>query len=187
MKLLSQFESLGNIELLSQSTLSVFASKNTPQEIYPFALELFLSLCKLPLSLSSGWQAPLEKKLLNLTYPEMTANILYYSAKDLSKSGQNRKLKTLDMFGKLLVISAESRSGRPTKSDVDKRDTLLFQQTEKVLFIYIESGGRLEKYYNQFLEKNFPVYVLDHELNQSFIGPASVAVNPDNIDTILAG
>jgi hypothetical protein len=187
MKVLSHFESLGNIELLSQSTLSVFASKNTPQEIYPSAEDLFLSLCRLPLSLSSGWQAPLEKKLLNLTYPEMTANILYYSAKDLSKTGQDRKLKALNMFGKLLLISAESRSDRPTRNDVDKRDTLLFQQTEKVLFLYIESGGRLERYYNQFIEKNFPVYILDHELNRSFISPASIAVHPDTIDTILAG
>jgi len=187
MKVLSHFESLGNIELLSQSTLSVFASKNSPLEIYPLALDLFLSLCKLPLSISSGWQAPLEKKLLNLTYPEMTANIIYYSAKDISKTRQDRKLKDLDIFGKLLLISAESRSDRATKSDVDKRDALLFQQTEKVFFVYIDSGGRLEKYYNQFLEKDFPVYILDHELNRSFIGPGSVAVSPDNIDIILAG
>jgi len=186
MKVLSQFESKGNIELLSQDTLAVFASKNTSQEIYQPAKELFLTLCKLSVSLCGGWQAPLEKQLINLSYPEMTANILYYSAKDIGQINQDKKLKALDMFGKLLLISAESRANRVSKNDIDKRDELLFSQVDKVLFLFIEPGGRLEKYYNQLVEKNFPIFVLDHDLNRSFIGPRSMALNTENVDVLLA-
>jgi len=63
---------------------------------------------------------------------------------------------------------------------------LLFKQTDKVLFIYIESGGRLEKYYNQLVNNNFPVFILEHELNRSFIGQGSVALNAENIDVLLS-
>jgi len=185
MKVLSQFESKGNIELLSQTTLAVFASKNSPQEIYQPAQEIFLSLCKLPISLSGGWQAPLEKQLLNFTYPEMTASVLYYSAKDLGQVNQNNKMKILDIAGKLLLISAESKTNRASQNDVDKRDELLFKQVDKVLFLYIESDGRLEKYYNRLAEKDFPVFILDHELNQRYIGLGNTALNNDNFDSLL--
>jgi len=181
MKVLSHFESKGNIELLSQETLAVFASKNAPREIYPHARELFHELCRLPLSLCGGWQAPVEKELLSLTYPEMTADILLYSAKDLAIINLDETLKNLDMFGKLLLLSAESRSGRISKNDVDKRDDLLFKHMDKFLFMFIESGGRLEKYYNQLVDKNVPVFILDHPLNKNFIGPGTIALNNENI------
>jgi len=185
MKVLSHFESKGNIELLSQATLGVFASQKTPTDIYPSAKQLFLSLCRIPLSLSGGWQAPLEKQLLQLAYPEMTASILYYSAKDLARITLSDHLNTLDMFGKLLLISAESKTPRATQSDVDKRDALLFTQTDKILFLHIEHGGRLEKYYNQLLDKDFPVFILDHQLNQKFFSRGSVVINNDNCDSLL--
>jgi len=185
MKVLSQFESKGNIELLSQSTVAVFASKNAPEDLYLPASELFLALCKLPLSLCGGWQAPLEKRLLNLAYPEMTANILYYSARDIGQISPGEKLKALDIFGKLLLISAESRTNRASSNDIDKRDALLFKHVDKVLFIYIERGGRLEEYYNQLLGRDFPVFIFDHEHNKSFNSPGSIALNTENIDLLL--
>ena len=181
MNVLSHFESKGNIELLSQTTLAIFASKNTPSEIFQQAREIFLQLCSLPLSLCGGWQAALEKELLSLTHPQMAADILLYSAKDLAKINLNETLKNLDMFGKLLLLSAESRSDRVSKNDVDKRDDLLFKHMDKVLFMFIESGGRLEKYYNQLVKKNFPVFILDHPLNKNFISPGTVALNKENI------
>ena len=185
MKILSQFESKGNIELLSQTTLAVFASKNATQEIYKPAQELFLSLSELTISLCGGWQAPLEKYLLNLASSEMKANIVYYSAKDLGQINPNAKLDSLDTDKKLLLISAQSKTNRASKNDVDKRDDLLFKQVDKVLFMYIEPGGRLEKYYNQLVEKDFPVFVLDHGLNRSFIGQGCVALNNENVNVLM--
>lgn len=185
MKVLTQFESKGNIELLSQSKLAVFTSKNTPREISESAQRLFLSLCKLKISLAGGWQAPLEKQLLNLTYAGMPANIIYYSAKDLGQIKQNQKLAALDNEHKLLIVSAKSRTNRVSKNDINKRDTLLFNQVEKVLFMYIAHGGRLEKYYNQLLQKDFPVYVLEHDLNRSFLNNGAIALSRDNLNVII--
>ena len=158
MKLLSQFESKGNIELLSQLKLAVFASKYTPREIYSLSRELFHSLCKLPISLCSGWQAALEKELLTNVDESITANIVYYSAKDIAQINLPKHLEPLYLNHKLLLLSAQSRTSRVSKGDINKRDDLLFKQVDKILFMYIREGGRLEEYYNQKLRSNFPVF-----------------------------
>ena len=156
MKILSQFESKGNVELLSQKTLAIFSSKNTPQDIYTSAEELFLSLCELPVCLASGWQAPLEKHLLGLTNPAMPANIIYYSAKDISELNIV-KLAELEKENKLLYISAQSRKNRISKEDVDKRDELLLSYVNGALFFFIEPMGRLEKYFDFLCLEDFNV------------------------------
>jgi len=184
MKLLSQFETKGNVELLSQNKIALFSSKNTPDEIYKPAEELFFTLCKLSISLAGGWQAPLEKSLLDLTLSGMKANIIYYSAKDLV-SIENPKLKELESQNKILYVSAQSRKSRVSKEDINKRDELMFKQVEAVLFLYIEPNGRLEKYFDQLINKKFPVYVLEHELNSSLSKFGAVSLNLENLKDLI--
>jgi hypothetical protein len=185
MKILSQFESRGNIELLSQKIVAVFSSKNTPPEIYPAAEKLFEKMIDSPLSLASGWQAPLEKKLLGLTHSTMKANIVYYTAKDLSQIKLSPALIDLEREKKLLIVSAQSRQTRPTKSDINKRDALLFKQVSHVLFFYINPGGRLEEYFNHLQEAAFPVFILQHPLNERFLVSGCSVLDEDNLAETL--
>lgn len=185
MKILSQFESRGNIELLSQKPIAVFASQKTPEEIYKRAQNVFLKLCELPVSLAGGWQAPLERKLLQTILPAMQANIIYYSARDISKIKMMEKLTALETENKLLVVSAQSRQIRPSQNDIDKRDRLIFSQVSKILFMHVSEGGRLEKYFNSCLQNGLPVYILDHPLNKSFTVFDTVAVNEDNVNLLM--
>lgn len=185
MKILSQFESKGNLELLSQRTLALFSSKNTPQEIFKSAQELFLALCEMPLSLAGGWQAPFEKHLLGLTNPDMPANIIYYSAKDISQLNI-KELTQLEEQNKLLYISAQSRKNRVSKEDVDKRDELLLSKVDAVIFLYIEPRGRLEKYFDFLCLEDFATFVLDHELNKAFINAGAVNLNLENYKELLS-
>jgi hypothetical protein len=185
MKLLSKFETHGNIELLSQKIVAVFSSKDTPKEIYPSAEQLFEKMTDMPISMAGGWQAPLEKKLLETAHPAMKANIIYYTAKDLSQVKMGKSLELLDNEKKLLLVSAQSRQIRATKSDVDKRDALLFNQISQVLFLYISPNGRLEKYYNTLQESNFSLFVLDHPLNEHILISGCPAINSDNLQEII--
>lgn len=185
MKLLSQFESRGNIELLSQKIVAIFSSINTPQEIYGDAEKLFEKLKNRQLSIAGGWQAALEKKLLNTTDSKMLANIIYYTAKDLSQIKMIKKLKLLEDEKKLLLISAQSRQKRASKNDVDKRDKLLFEQVSHVLFLYIHPGGRLENYFNLLQESNFPISVLQHPLNKRFLVSGCPAIQEENLDELI--
>ena len=185
MKIVSRFETRGNIELLSQKPIAVFASQNTPNEIFRDAESLFEKLCDLPVSIAGGWQAPLEKKLLQKTNKRMKANIIFYSARDISKIKMTKHLADLDNENKLLVISAQSRQSRPSKTDVDKRDNLMFSQVAAILFFYIAEGGRLEKYFNDLISAKFPVYLFEHELNSPFLTSDCMPINEDNLDLYL--
>ena len=184
MKVLAQFESKGNVELLSQKTLAIFSSKNTPQEIFNSAKKLFVSLCKMPLSLASGWQAPLEKHLLGLTSPVMAANIIYYSAKDINELNFI-KLHELEQENKILYISAQSRKNRVSKEDIDKRDELMLSKVDAILFLYIEPKGRLEKYFDFLCLEDFSIFVLDHELNKAFVNAGAPSLNHENYKEML--
>ncbi|KAA3613211.1 MAG: hypothetical protein D8M58_12965 [Calditrichaeota bacterium] len=185
MKLLTQFESQGNIELLSQKIIAVFSSKETPKEIYPFAEKLFSKLMEKNISIAGGWQAPLEKKMVEKTNNKMQANIIFYTAKDLSQLKISQKLHTLDDENKLLLISAQSRQKRAAKSDIDKRDNLLFKQVSQVLFLYVSSGGRLEEYFNTLHLASFPLLVLQHPLNEHLLLSGCPAINEDNVDELI--
>jgi len=185
MKILSQFESSGNIELLSQKIIAVFSSKDTPQEIYPYAVRIFEELKNKPLSIASGWQAPLEKKLLETITPQMQANIIFYTANDLSQVNISHQLKLLNNENKLLSISAQSRKKRATKNDIDKRDKLLFNQVDQVLFLYISQNGRLEKYFNHLLESASSVLIMRHPLNKPFMSAGCSVLDEENFDEVL--
>lgn len=184
MKILSQFESRGNVEILSQKILAVFSSINTPEEIYQPAEEIFKKLCDLPISLAGGWQAPLEKQLLDLTSSEMAANIIYYSAKNISRL-RMPELKGFEETNKILYISARSRKDRISKEDVDKRDELLFSQVGAVLFLFIAPKGRLEHYFDFLILQDFPVYMLEHKFNKAFINAGAISLNSENAKDLI--
>jgi hypothetical protein len=183
MRLLSQFETKGNIELLSQKIIAVFSSKNTPGEIYNPGRDLFLKLCELPLSIAGGWQAPFEKILLKEINPQMPANIIYYSAKNLI-SVKNTGFTELEKNNKVLYVSAQSRKDRASKQDINKRDQLMFSQVHSVLFFYIETNGRLQKYFDQLIRNNFSVYTLQHDLNMNLLNAGAVGLDSENINLL---
>ncbi|MCB0282558.1 MAG: hypothetical protein KDF60_08255 [Calditrichaeota bacterium] len=182
---MSQFETRGNIELLSQKPIALFASKETPKDLYPDAEIFFEKLCRLPVSLAGGWQAPLEKKLLHKTNTKIKANVIYYSARDIGKIKISEHLSNLNDNDKLLIVSAQSRQTRPSQNDIDKRDKLMFTQVHSVLFLYINEGGRLEKYFNDLLSSQFTVYIFDHPLNQKYKVAGTIPLNTDSLNLII--
>jgi len=185
MKILSQFETRGNIELLSQNRIAVFASKETAQQLFTPSYELFKKLIQNPVSIASGWHAPLEKDLLDLCTARMPANIIYYSAKDIGQIKQSPLLTALEKEQKLLVVSAQSKQARASKTGVDKRDELLLSQIKKVLFFYIAPGGRLEEYFNMLLKGDYEIFLFEHKLNKIFYNSGCTLINEDNLGLIL--
>jgi len=185
MPLISKFKSCGNIELLSRKRVALFASRNTPAEIYPAASALFHVLCNLPLCLGGGWQAPLEKKLLNQLPGAPRAGLIYYSATDIGGRALNQKLQKIFEAQKLLLLCAEAAPGRASRSAVDKRDQLLFGQITRIIFFYIAPEGRLESVFNTLLKNNNTPFVLDHPLNKPFLNAGGLAINEDNARDLL--
>ncbi len=180
------FETRGNVELLSQLKVALFASKETPKTLYADALALFQSLQNMPLALAGGWHAPLEKFLFKNILLRCQANFIQYLARDINRikpgAGQAELLKN----EKLLLISPDIRQVRPSESLVKKRDSLLFSQISKILFLHISPGGRLEKYFNQLNPAEYHLYILDHPLNKPFFRQDVLRINAENAEDILS-
>jgi hypothetical protein len=179
------FETMGNVELLSQRKLALFASRKAEKIIYDSALELFLKLCTLPITLTGGWQAPLEKYLIKHIPQNVQANFAYYLAKDINQFQPTDFQRRLIEQQKLLIIAPGLNEKRSSSNAVKKRDELLFAQVSKILFLYVEKNGRLERYFRQLSGLNYQFYFLDHPLNQSFMGDDVVALNAENVADLI--
>lgn len=180
------FKTMGNVELLSQNKLAVFSSRKTPKTIHAAAESLFKILVQLPLSLAGGWQAPLEKKLFNtFAQSPTTAHYIYYLAKDISTFKPNPVQEALLKENRLLTIAPGLNQNRPTRKQVDARDQLLFEQVSKALFLFIEEGGRLEEYVVGLSARKYPLYILEHPLNEKYFGDDIIPLNEDNAAELL--
>lgn len=179
------FETLGNVELLSQTKVALFASKTAPAELCGQAREVFRTLLRMPITLAGGWQAPLEKSLFNMVEDRFNANVIYYLGRNINEFKPSAVQQLLITENKLLVIAPVLRAKRTSQYAIRKRDALIFSQVKKILFLYIQKGGQLEKYYRQLSALNYQLYLLDHQLNQSFNDEDLVFVNPDNANLIL--
>ncbi len=181
----AQFESTGNIELLSRRVVALFASRETPKELYPRAEALFKKLLDMPIALAGGWQAPLEKHLLSRVHPAMRAGIIYYLAEDINQFVMKDRLKAINAESKLLLVSPGTRNNRPSREDIDRRDNLMISQVNSVLFLYISPGGRLESHFNQLVSNRYAIQVMEHPYNANYISPASPGVNVHTLSELV--
>ena len=179
------FQTLGNVELLSQKKLSVFASKNTPDELKQLTINLFEKISKLPIALAGGWQSPLEKSIYQRFDINCTANIIHYIAKDINQFMPTEQQQYLIDQNKLLVVSPEIKEIRASSAAVDKRDRLIFSQNKNIFFLYIELGGRLDKYFRELSQLNYQLYVLDHPLNENYFHDDIIRINKDSVNSIV--
>ncbi|NOX89996.1 MAG: hypothetical protein GXO77_13330 [Calditrichaeota bacterium] len=179
------FTSRGNIELLSQKKIALFASREVPREIYGSAVDFFNVLIDLPICIAGGWQSPLEKTLYKHIKPAQKANIIHYFAREINGVRLTQIQQHLLNEKKLLMIAPETTSLRPSQNLIKKRDELIFSQTKQICFLYIRPGGRLESYFNLLDQTSHSVYFLDHPLNRIFLTSNVVELNPENIELIL--
>lgn len=181
------FETRGNVELLSQTRVALFSSKDGPKEIYPLAEETFDRLLRLSLSLAGGWQAPLEKHLLKRAGNSCSANFICYLAKDINAAPVSDWQQAMLDENKLLLISPDIKQPRASVTLVEKRDALLFSQIKKIFFLHISKNGRLEKYFNELSRRRYQLYLLDHPLNAEFVTPDVILICPENVNVLING
>ncbi len=180
------FETKGNVEILSQKKIAIFASRATPQEIFQPALSLFNRLTKEEIAIASGWQAPLEKYLFKKGVGlQIRANIIKYLPRDLNCYQPTYTEQVLLDENKLLFVAPETDIRRANKKWINQRDALLFSQIKRVLFLCIIPGGRLETYYNQLAHHDYQVFLLDHPALYFLNTSGAVRVTEQNISELL--
>ncbi|MBD3225155.1 MAG: hypothetical protein GF313_10530 [Caldithrix sp.] len=181
----STFATRGNVELLSQKKLAVFTSKNTPKTLYPFAERIFSILCRQELALAGGWQSPLEKRLFRQIPPSPRTHCIHYLAKDINSVYLTKEQNYLLEENRLLVIAPHTKQQRISRQTIEQRDSLIFSQIKNILFLYIRTDGRLNRYFVQLLQMQYNLFVLDHPLNDSYLLDDIVALGEDNAPQIF--
>lgn len=180
------FETRGNVEILSQKKIAIFASRATPQEFYPRALTLFNRLAQQDVAIASGWQAPLEKFLFKKGVGlQIRANIIKYLPRDLNCYQLSYTEQVLLDENKLLLVAPDTDVRRPEKKWINRRDALLFSQIKHVLFLYIVPGGRLESYFNQLLNRDYHVYLPEDAQNSFLNASGVIKLNEQNVAELL--
>lgn len=180
------FETLGNVELLSQNRAALFASRSAPREIYADVFRLLEALAVLPLALAGGWLAALEKELLKkiCSGPGHT-NVIHYLAKNINTLRPDKTQQRLLDEKRLLFISPGIQQARASAKQIARRDELLFSQINKIIFLYIAEGGRLQEYFERLLAASYQVFLFDHPLNEKYFNKDVVLLNPDNCGILL--
>jgi hypothetical protein len=180
------FNTRGNIELLSQNRLALFASQEFPEELRADLDEFFGCLLHLPLGLAGGWQSPLERQLYARFHASMQANVIHYFARDINQLVLTPLQSRLMEKGKLLMIAPDTGSPRVSKALVKKRDRLLFAQNRKICFLFIRPGGMLEQYFAELLQTGHAVYVFDHKVNEKFKMAGAIPLTMDDLEVLQA-
>lgn len=180
------FETIGNIELLSHKRIAVFCSQSFPQVAEQAALDLIESLSHIPLVLAGGWQAPFEKKIYKkLSRVNSSVHFIHYLAKDINSYQLNPEEQNLVNENRLLLIAPRLNFSRADAKQVSMRDRLLFEQNNKILFLGLSAGGRLEGYIADLSSANYQLYILDHPLNEKWFAEDLLPLNPENVDLLL--
>jgi len=180
------FETIGNVELLSQNKVAIFSSKDVSLEITSQATSLIKSISSLSIAIAGGWQAPLEKKVFSFyTKQKSPINLIYYLAKNINLFKASVLQKNLIQRDRLLVIAPQFKEKRPTHKNISMRDELLFSQINKILFLSISPGGRLENYLSKLSSKKYQLYIMEHPENEAYYAEDIVALNQNNMEMLL--
>jgi hypothetical protein len=84
-----------------------------------------------------------------------------------------------------LIIAPELKENRASAAAVDKRDRLIFSQNKKIVFLYIEPKGRLEKYFKELSQLNFQLYILDDPLNAAYFYDDVIRINEVSVESLI--
>lgn len=181
------FETLGNVELLSQARLAIFASRQSSVSVSEEALKLVDRLLTLPIALAGGWQAPLERQIFRqLATASNSINCIYYLAKNINIFKPDKLQQHLLDSNRLLIIAPQTRASRPAKPFIKQRDNLLFEQNKRICFLSIRAGGRLAGYVEWLSAHKYSLFLLDHPDNSAFDGPDLVKICAANAEQLLS-
>lgn len=180
------FETIGNVEILSQTKLAIFCSRKYSSEVESKSISLMQKIAKLPICLAGGWQAPLEKKLFKqLALHKARPHLIYYLAKNINLLRTNVLQQNLINNEQLLVVAPPIDQNRQNKKLVGERDKLIFRQVKKILFLSISDGGQLENYLKELSQKNYQIFILEDESNEKYYGSDIVVLNEDNLNLLF--
>ncbi|KQC11183.1 MAG: hypothetical protein APR54_02910 [Candidatus Cloacimonas sp. SDB] len=174
----------GNILLFQEPGLAVFCSRTIPMDLFLPALDLLKLIMEKEVTVISGWHSNVEKKLLESRSPNSLSNIVLFLAKGI----ENYKLPDhlIEDFrnNKILVASFWENVVRISKQNAVIRNKAIIQKADKILFLYIESNGNLEKIFDLSITMKKKVFMLDHPSNKKWFEKGALPLSRYNLEAI---
>lgn len=175
----------GNINLLDKSPLAVFCSRTIPMNLFLPALDLLKEIKEKEITLISGWHSNVEKRLLESRSPNSLSNIIIFLAKGIENYKLPNYLIKDFKNNRILITSFWENVKRISKRNSEIRNNAIIQKADKILFLYIEKNGNLEKLFDLSIQTNKKVFLLDHPSNDNWFEKGALPLSIYNLEEIL--
>jgi len=161
----AQVTYIGNIEILKQSLLGLFASVKCPASLILKAHDLAQKLVEDCTPVISGFHSPVEKEMLSVLQ-RGSGSIVICPARGLEEMRIPARYHHLFEKGRLLLLSAfPSSIKRPKENFTQERNRIVGTLAERIMIIYANPGGKIEALCRDFLKWNKPVFALPGNQN----------------------
>jgi len=170
--------SLGDPRILKDRKMALFCSVKCPGEPIVQAYDLARTLRDAGVTVIGGFQSPIEKDCLELLLCG-TQQLIICPARSIQGMRLPAMWKSAIRSGRLLLLSAfEESFRRPTAELSEKRNELVANLADQILFVYSFPGGKTEALAKKVISQGKPVLTLDSKENANLVALGAKVVNP---------
>ena len=187
---------IGDPTLLDRKRVALFCSVQCPGDLILKSYDLARALRAHPITLTGGFQSPIEKEFLELllrqtaTQPGRAAPpspaVIICPARGLANMRIPRPWRDPLAAGRLLLLSTFPDSlRRPTAASATRRNACVAALAHGILILHAAQGGKTETLCRQALAAAKPVYTLPSPHNAHLIALGAQPIPPDDPSALL--
>ena len=158
----------GNIDLLRQKKIGIFASRDAPQSIIIPAEKFVFAISKLPYVFISGWHSPFEKKILEKLLV-LEKEIIFFTSLGIKNLRMDNHLIKTWRNGRLLIISFFECNPKMTSLNALRRNEMISDISEQNLFLYVNSNGNLRNLIPRLTKNGRNPLVFNNSVNSNYL------------------
>ena len=156
---------IGNPEILSDEKIGFFCSSKSSGAAILKVFERANLWRKERTTIISGFHSPLEREVLEILL-KGTGRIIIAPARSLETMRPPQNWLTALTENRLLIISPFRNTPRISRATATKRNQLVVQIADQIVFGYISDGGKVEKLRRESASMNKPFEILDCGLTE---------------------
>lgn len=161
----AQVTYIGNIDILKQSLLGLFASVKCPASLILKAHDFAQKLVEDCTPVICGFHSPVEKVMLSVLL-RGSGSIVICPARGLDEMRIPAGYQLLIEKGQMLYLSAfPSSIKRPKENFTQERNRIVGALAERIMIIYANPGGKIEALCRDLLSRNKTVFALPGKQN----------------------
>jgi predicted Rossmann fold nucleotide-binding protein DprA/Smf involved in DNA uptake len=160
---------LGNTDILRKKTLALLCSVKCPGNLILKTYDLARQLRDDSVTVISGFHSPMEKECLNILL-RGNQPIIICPARSIEKMRIPKDWRKALEEGRLLLLSPFSSKRRQMNSRLaQKRNEFVATLADKVLVVYANPGGKLDRLSRKIVSCNKPLLAFECKENAHLI------------------